>query len=551
MLAVRSCAANDSIPNHRFGSGFRADLFDVIQCGLARIFRGCRDDFVSWTDIYPLLTDEMLDVYQAEATAEEKDKMNEWFSVAEVFNRQQSEHLVVTSIFKDPNQLGKPASEVIEEEADPDGKGWTAWFDFQQLLTGAGALRALKPGVVLRVYLAADRADLVEQLVRAGCEVFLMKGSSPMINPASMWRFLALEEKGRWITFTHGQFGHDMIHDVERTEHVMATSLGFWRAPHVTGDKSIRLEARSYRPIHADHFGAKGGLAARPLMEALVWHCLRGTMPVTCSDEDGSRNYPLEGSEWPTDGFDEWFLLSVLYPRVAFEGVLTFLIWQRKTLSYWYALDIEYVTWANAASEVLVSRKIITTESPWNALPETSGLTIRADTEVFRRKRRIIYEGFELPSLAKEVLPFPPFEGSLTGLLEWAGANVTARWWIDFKQDLKAVPTGAELFLDRRYETADVVVCGHYFFKITEAVAAWAERHGLEPAKWQEGWICKLPKLEGRLTLWRTDFSREFHRALTQEADAPGPELLLTAWMQQGKAVVMSTTAGKMGWKLA
>jgi hypothetical protein len=53
---------------------------------------------------------------------------------------------------------------------------------------------------------------------------------------------------------------------------------------------------------------------------------------------------------WPDYGFDEWFLQVALYPRAAFEGLLTFVPASAK--SQLLPLDIEYTMWANPASEI-------------------------------------------------------------------------------------------------------------------------------------------------------------------------------------------------------
>ncbi|MBK1835356.1 hypothetical protein [Roseibacillus ishigakijimensis] len=59
------------------------------------------------------------------------------------------------------------------------------------------------------------------------------------------------------------------------------------------------------------------------------------------------------GSSWPDYGYDEWFLLTALYPRMVWGGVLTFVGWEDRGLNHWFALDIEYCTWANPQSEIL------------------------------------------------------------------------------------------------------------------------------------------------------------------------------------------------------
>lgn len=44
---------------------------------------------------------------------------------------------------------------------------------------------------------------------------------------------------------------------------------------------------------------------------------------------------------------------AAVYPRIASEGVLTFVHWKATFLNQWFALDIEYCTWANPKSEIM------------------------------------------------------------------------------------------------------------------------------------------------------------------------------------------------------
>lgn len=91
-------------------------------------------------------------------------------------------------------------------------------------------------------------------------------------------------------------------------------------------------------------------------MKAFLWHTLRGGMPDRCTigaGKKGKRTLPIMGTDWPTYGFDEWFLLAAVYPRLAFSGVLTFYPLNEAGVNHWFPLDVEYVTWANPRSEVL------------------------------------------------------------------------------------------------------------------------------------------------------------------------------------------------------
>jgi hypothetical protein len=145
--------------------------------------------------------------------------------------------------------------------------------------------------------------------------------------------------------------------NVERTEMIMKSGLGMWRVPYIY-DSFLHNgnDPGYYRPIIACQFGAVGGQPVELLMKAFLWHTLRGSMPDRCTvgaGKKGKRTLPIMGTDWPTYGYDEWFLLAAVYPRLAFGGVLTFYPLNESGLNHWFPLDVEYVTWANPKSEVL------------------------------------------------------------------------------------------------------------------------------------------------------------------------------------------------------
>ena len=88
------------------------------------------------------------------------------------------------------------------------------------------------------------------------------------------------------------------------------------------------------------------------LCEAFLWHTLKGNIP-TVFQRGSEKPIPIFGTDWPNYGFDEWFLLAAVYPRMAIHGVLTFVEWNDRFLNHWFALDIEYCTWANPQSEII------------------------------------------------------------------------------------------------------------------------------------------------------------------------------------------------------
>ena len=86
--------------------------------------------------------------------------------------------------------------------------------------------------------------------------------------------------------------------------------------------------------------------------------------------------------------------------------------------------------------------------------------------------------------------------------------------------------------------------------KVTSVIAGWARSKELDGLVWGEGKLVKVPKLEGPMTLWKTRFSREFHEEWISQVPFVKAEILLRAWMDQGKVAYAETTAKQMGWKV-
>ncbi len=316
---------------------------------------------MSWSDIYPILTDEMLQEYAERVSSADCAELDLAFGLKKVINARASKQLIVTSLFwknpsADQDDLPPITRELMQNAAEHGlvsrHEPWEHYV--VPLIAGAKKLQEERPDVVLRVYLAADMEFLVDDLVASGCEVALMQGSSLRHNPGAMWRFLALEEAERWVTVIDSDQAPEMQTSLERTELMMASGLGLWRQPYVF-DTSKSLHPGQYRPMIASHFGAKGGQPMEQLMRAFLWHTQRATMANECVLSAGKQEplkTPIFGTLWPTYGFDEWFLLAAYYPRMAYEGVLTFYKFG-SNLGPWFALDVEYAAWANPLSETL------------------------------------------------------------------------------------------------------------------------------------------------------------------------------------------------------
>ncbi len=318
---------------------------------------------MSWTDVFPVLNDGQVAAYRDQATPDEEILLDDWCAVSRTLNPRSGTDLVAVSLFW-KHAFGHdgelpPVTRELMMEAGKHGliSRFAPWEHYvTPLLDGARLLAERRPDAVFRVYLAADLEFLIDELVAVGCEVMLMKGSSLRHNPGAMWRFLALEETGRRVTIIDADQARDVLFAIRRTAQMAAADLGLWRVPYIGGSVRNADDPGEYRPISACQFGAIGGYPVAEMMRAFLWHTHRGSMPDQCvvGDDNGeSRHLAIFATAWPTYGFDEWFLIAVMFPRLAFSGVLTLYSLNDPAANHWFALDVEYCTWANPRSELL------------------------------------------------------------------------------------------------------------------------------------------------------------------------------------------------------
>ncbi|MEN8695554.1 MAG: glycosyltransferase family 2 protein [Akkermansiaceae bacterium] len=314
---------------------------------------------MSWSDIFPILTDEMVRQYQEEATKAEKKELGGLFEVSEVLNRQESDHVMVTTLFWKPasredSDYPSPSRELMENPAKAglSSRFSNAWQHYvQPLFDGALVIKKQRPEVCLRVYLANDLSFIAEELVEAGWEVRVMKSSSIRANPGAMWRFLAMED-GVLATMSDSDQAVFFLDDIERTEAMAEGGLKYWRRPYQPGPGEWNHKNPGvYRTTNAIRLGAALKLPVRQLAEAMLWNLEKGDLATFC--KVGERRIPIFGSGWPDYGFDEYFLNTAIYPRVAKEGILTLLDWRRMNQTYWFALDIEHCMKENPQSEII------------------------------------------------------------------------------------------------------------------------------------------------------------------------------------------------------
>jgi hypothetical protein len=214
------------------------------------------------------------------------------------------------------------------------------------LVDGAEQI-AKNPGVEFRVYLAADLDFLIDDFLQAGWDVHLMKSSSIRYCPGGFWRFLALEEDAL-VTVVDSDRADVCSSEIERTETMNRLGLGLWRIPGYYNQEPV--EEVRYRPILGGHFGARGGIPVKRLMQAYIWHARRGSLPLTAK-VPGIGERPLMFPEWPGYGYDEIFQLVALYPWLVQGGTLTFIPPDARSL--FLPADVEYATHANPRSEVV------------------------------------------------------------------------------------------------------------------------------------------------------------------------------------------------------
>lgn len=320
---------------------------------------------MSWTEVFPVLTDEMIEGFDASATPDERAELEEWYGVEQVFNRQEKSHIVSFSLFwknvraADPD-LPEPTRDRMQNARE---LGLALRFDpwehyVAPLIQGVPQLGRQFPDVVFRVHLAKDLEFLIPDLVAVGCEVWWMKSSSIRFAPGGLWRFLPFEESGKRITVAVvDRIGH-VPEDILRTEAMAKADLGSWRVPLPTDTRTDGSVC--YLPFLGCHSGMRGGWSVRKLLDAFTWHCRRGTMSSSVNFPGGGQR-PVEQTRWPDYGFDEWFLTVALYPRVALLGFSPLCPRQRgRCFSLWTSNTsrgrIRTASWCIFRAKVAVSK---------------------------------------------------------------------------------------------------------------------------------------------------------------------------------------------------
>jgi hypothetical protein len=317
---------------------------------------------MSWTDIFPVLDDAMLDAYREGVTEDERKQFEERFGVARVVRGRAVEatalpvkHIVSATLFWKHVNIADPEMPPPTREMMVDAKRmglvkrFAPWNSYvEPLLLHSKAAMEKHPHVTFRLYLAADLDFLIPELTALGWEIYLMKSPSIRYSPGGFWRFLALEDDALVTVIDTDRMG-EVSDEIQRTEGMHRMGLGLWRVPgYYNSDLTKQVR---YRPILGGHFGAHGGgMPVRELIECFVWHWRHRSLPDT-ANIPGLGLRPIQFSEWPNYGFDEWFQLAALYPRLVERGTLTFIPSDARSLLL--PIDIEYCMWANPRSEAV------------------------------------------------------------------------------------------------------------------------------------------------------------------------------------------------------
>ncbi|MEI7911506.1 MAG: hypothetical protein WCK77_17875 [Verrucomicrobiota bacterium] len=316
---------------------------------------------MSWTEIFPVLTDEQADECRAFCSGDDVRNFEEWFGIDSVIMAERQlqpqsparPHIVTATLFwknvtsHDPD-LPVPTHEfLVEARRLGLVRRFSPWESYiAPLLYWSEQAVARHPEIRFRLYLASDMAFLIPRLTALGWDVFLMKSPSIRYCPGGFWRFMALEERDTLVTVIDTDRMSAASHDIGRTEMMADLGLALWRVPgyyNVEPKEQVR-----YRPILGGHFGGMGGIPVRSLIEAFVWHSRRGSIR-NSAFIPGVGEVPIQFARWPDYGFDEWFQLAALYPRMVAGGALTFI--PKDARSLLLPMDLEYAQWANPRSE--------------------------------------------------------------------------------------------------------------------------------------------------------------------------------------------------------
>jgi hypothetical protein len=304
-----------------------------------------------WSDVFPILDDEMVEETAAQWTEADEALFQEEFGIEYVTGRRASpcRSVLSVSLFGKPHETENPANRnAIQTDAALAGPAShrQSWDRCSRLLLDhAPRLIKTRPDITLRIYLAKNLESLVPKLA-AFAEIVVMHGSSERSAPGMLWRLLALGEGGCSVTILDADLISTASGKIRVTDLLSRMEVCAWRVP-VPIDLGPG-EFFSYRTIAGCYWGTKVQVPIEKLLKAFRWWQRRGGLQTWSPYPATGREHPIAGALWPNYGTDEYFSNIALYPRLARSGFLT--IAGIKRASYVFPLDIEYVSWANANS---------------------------------------------------------------------------------------------------------------------------------------------------------------------------------------------------------
>ncbi len=322
---------------------------------------------MSWSEIFPILSENHLKQYQKNAPESYQKAQREAFLVDSVHapksrssikksNKNvtlRPKHIVSVTLFwknimpTEPEVCFHCMDDLINARRNGTVSRFSPWENYvEPMLHQAPWAMSENREVEFRVYLANDLQFLIPELTAVGWTVHLMKSASERYCPGGFWRFLALEEDAL-VTVVDADRAAACHSEIKRTETMHELGLGLWRVPGYY-NAEVTHGVR-YKPILGGHFGARGGdLPICEMIAALRWHCENESIRKTAIIPGiGEKLLPF--TTWPGYGFDEVFLLVALYPRLVRRGTLSFLPVDARSLLL--PVDLEYAQWANPRSE--------------------------------------------------------------------------------------------------------------------------------------------------------------------------------------------------------
>ena len=497
---------------------------------------------MSWSDFFPILE------HQPSETAEDLPE-NSSFRIARVVNRRDSRHIIATSLYCG-DRCSSAASLDFPEKRGPAHIGCAAGRGLSLVTEGARRVARTEKDKTIRVYLDADLEHLISKLVDAGCEIALMESTSKGCCIGSMWRYLALEEAGRCVTIVDATEFASVEHHAYRTEVAFQAGLAGWRVPCPSAEADFDRGVARYRPINTSYFGAKGGFPISELISSAVTG--------TSGSEDLRSVVAIDRSllarsdaHWPRPGFDEWFLTIAIYPRMAQEGLLTFISDKGGTPCQSLLLDVEYASWGNPNSEVIVfqnPRTLSDSIPRGNVRPATEPIKIRDDCQIFIRKRaRSSGSG---ACVTCDIPTAMEIHGSGMDVLTYASANVSSTWWADLNRSLRTKGSASELFLDERLQRADLAVADWFFVLLDGAAREWAISNGGNQERWAEGSAKKVPNLESAMVFWKSSSARSVLAHWKEQNPPVRLEIYLALLHETGRLAITELSIQAQGWTL-